>query len=432
MEVTSRCPHARRTVFNGWELLRKYECEDCGAIATCLCDKAIAQYVVPHQAMAARDPESNQHVAVTDPLAENLCHACRGERPPAFPRIAHRGAATVIHRFNWWEMHREVQQSFLAWCQEQGLALLGENGRPLIGYLAKEHPAEYDAYQRSVLEKYRAIHAADPLYDTARESDVDLLARHHVPVEEVRAWYVTPTQGRVLVAPEGSTEPNDAVGVEEYVARRLRGTGREVLFCESKPFHTLFATLMWPWVSDIIDPLLEPHGFGGRDGIGADERGLIWIMMSGDFGKPHHAIRRRDALDRHLATIPDDPDDLREMFDICLEGSRGLRQYLWVYTDDDAKQARDLLAVIPPNDLKTILRYLAGDYWHRYLGWPDLLTWRNSPQGPGDLLFVEVKSSSDKLAEDQRSWIEGNTVHLKFSFRVVKVHRTGRLTAADQ
>ena len=297
MEVTSRCPHARRTVFNGWELLRKYECEDCGAIATCLCDKLIAQYIVPHQAMAARDPESNQRVAVTDPLAESLCHACRGEQAPAFPRAAHRGTATVIHRYYWREIRKVVQEDFLAWCRQQGLPFLDGNGRPLISYHAKAHPAEYDTFQRSALDKYRQIHATAPLYGTTRESDVDLLARHSVPVEEARAWYVTPTQGRVLVTPEGSTQTQDA---------------------------------------------LSPHG------------------------------------------------------------------------------------------LKRILRYLAGDYWQRYLGWPDLLTWRSSPHGPSDLLFLEVKSSSAKLAEVQRSWIEGNAAHLNFPFRVVKVHRTGRLTAPQQ
>ncbi len=38
----------RRTVFNGWELLRKHEYEDCGAIATRLCDK--------YHAIHAADP----------------------------------------------------------------------------------------------------------------------------------------------------------------------------------------------------------------------------------------------------------------------------------------------------------------------------------------------------------------------------------------
>lgn len=430
MEAASRCPHVRRTVFNGWELLRKYECEDCGAIATCRCDKSIAEFILPHQAMAARDPESNRRVAVTDSLAENLCHACRGERPPAFPRAAHRGAATVIHRYYWREIRKDVQEAFLAWCLEQGLPLLGENGRPLIGYHAKAHSTEYDAYQRSAIERYRAIHAVDPLYDTTRESDADLLTRHSVPIEEARAWYVTPTPGRVLVAPEGCARTQDAVGVEEFAASRLRASGREVIFCESKPFHTLYATLMWLWISDLTDPLLQPRAFGGRDGVGADERGWIWTLMPEDFGKPGHAVRRHDALDRHLATIPDDPDNLREMFDCCLEGSRGLRQYLWVYTDDDANQARDLLAVLSAADLKKVLRYLAGDYWQRYLGWPDLLSWRTTPKGPSDLLFVEVKSSSDKLSDDQRSWIEGNATQLKFPFHVVKVHRTGRLIAS--
>ena len=119
MEAPSPCPHVRRTVFNGWELLRKYECKDCGAIATCLCDEPIAEYVVPHQAMTAQDPESNQRVPVTDPLAQKLCHACRGERSPAFPRAAHRGAATVVHRYYWREIRKETQEAFLAWCRKK-------------------------------------------------------------------------------------------------------------------------------------------------------------------------------------------------------------------------------------------------------------------------------------------------------------------------
>jgi hypothetical protein len=73
------------------------------------------------------------------------------------------------------------------------------------------------------------------------------------------------------------------------------------------------------------------------------------------------------------------------------------------------------------------MRYLAEDYWGRYLGWPDLVSWREDSNGPEDIAFVEVKSSNDKLSDYQRSWIEGNHKHLQLLFRIAKVHRAQRL-----
>jgi len=67
-----------------------------------------------------------------------------------------------------------------------------------------------------------------------------------------------------------------------------------------------------------------------------------------------------------------------------------------------------------------ILNYLVEDYWDRYLGWPDLLIYNDS-----EFFFAEVKSSHDKLKEDQKNWIKNNTSKLGLPFKLVKVHKKG-------
>lgn len=186
---------------------------------------------------------------------------------------------------------------------------------------------------------------------------------------------------------------------------------------------------MWLWVQDPADDQQRLSGFGGRDGIGADPSGIIWTHLPGDFGAPGHARRRADALDEHLAWLPDDDAGLLDAYDDFLEPSRALRQYLWAYTSDDERRAGTLLRVLGASTVKTILRALARHYWGRYLGWPDLLSWQETPDGPVDARLIEVKSSGDRLSEDQRGWIALNDDELGLPFRVVKVHRTGRLSA---
>ncbi|MCC6479871.1 MAG: VRR-NUC domain-containing protein [Sphingomonadaceae bacterium] len=44
--------------------------------------------------------------------------------------------------------------------------------------------------------------------------------------------------------------------------------------------------------------------------------------------------------------------------------------------------------------------------------------------GEDEFVFVEVKSSSDRLSEDQKRWITDNSNCLKLPFRLAKIHKT--------
>jgi hypothetical protein len=428
--ATATCEHLNRTFVSPWESLRKYVCSDCGAIMTCACDEDIAVFVTPYQASRGRDQWTRDEATVTDPLVPNLCHDCRGEISPAYPRAAHRGASSKVHRYYWHEIWKDTQLEFLAWCRTSNLPLFGPDGKPRLIYYHREHAEQYEAIQASVVERWKVRHEQNPRYDFTRPSDDDIIRSFEVTVENIDACYVTSPDRFVRVLPIGATDPTGAVQVEEFVAGRVRTDGRKVMFCESLPFQALYGSLMWLWIQSPSDPRLRPHGFGGRDGVGANEHGLIWMMMSHDFGSPAHARRRDQELQAHLDWLPDDLDRLLWAYDYWQEPSRPLRQYLWAYSEEDQERGRTLIEVLGPKRIKLIMRYLADDYWGRYLGWPDLVSWRESSSGPQDVEFIEVKSSKDNLSDDQRSWIEGNHKNLHLPFRIAKVHRAQRLSVA--
>lgn len=52
------------------------------------------------------------------------------------------------------------------------------------------------------------------------------------------------------------------------------------------------------------------------------------------------------------------------------------------------------------------------------MGWPDLFVYNNR-----EYFFAEMRSSRDKLSEDQRNWIGGNFEELKITFKLVKIHK---------
>lgn len=119
-------------------------------------------------------------------------------------------------------------------------------------------------------------------------------------------------------------------------------------------------------------------------------------------------------------------DSLLEAFDYWREPSADLRQYLWAHHPEDVEKARMLVELLPAEAIFRILRYLVGSYWARYVGWPDLIAHKSD-----SFLFAEVKSSKDKLSEDQKEWIRGNTAGLHLPFSLVKIHKQGTRQAPD-
>jgi VRR-NUC domain len=420
------CQHTEIDLVSPWETIRKYTCLACDAVLTCACDGPLATRVLPHQALHGVDDYSGARVEVTHPLTLGICDDCRGLPPQAHPRAAIRGATSKLRRYYWREIWVDTHLHFLQWCDDQGIAAEDETGQSLVLHLEHEHKAQFDQIERKVIEEVSQLHKSQPKYTYNELSDADIIRDNRVRVIEFKAAYLTPTSQQALVVPIGCTDHSQAVPVEEFVAADLRRDGREVMFCESLPFQALFGCLMWIWVQG-NDPLARWVGFGGRGGDGGGGSELIQTLLPPDFGRQAHGDRRRAELDEHLNLMGESTASLLWMFDYWLEPSRPLRQYLWAYKPGDEQRARAIIRVLGAAKVKTVLRWMAESYWERYLGWPDLFTWREAPASLIDVLFVEVKSSGDQLSGEQRNWIVGNRQRLGFDFALAKVHRSEKL-----
>ena len=131
-------------------------------------------------------------------------------------------------------------------------------------------------------------------------------------------------------------------------------------------------------------------------------------------------------IQEHFDLIPEDKEELLWVFDYWVEPSAHLRQYLYAHRWEDVAKARQVASILPPDATRRILAYLITHYWERYCGWPDLLV-----HSEDEFFFVEVKSSKDRLSEDQKNWIRGNSAELRLPFKIVKIHKRSVIDKPD-
>jgi hypothetical protein len=177
---------------------------------------------------------------------------------------------------------------------------------------------------------------------------------------------------------------------------------------------------MWFLIQDPADRSGRLVTFGNR--FAFEQKGSassITTFLPSDFGTVGYSIRRTEAITQYFKKTLDDTSGLQWMFDDWLNHSYDFRQYLWAHQDVHITKARQLVEILPAKIIIAILQYLVGAYWHRYLGWPDLLLFRGT-----EYFFAEVKFSKDRLSEDQKKWIADNAEHLHLPFKLVKIHRT--------
>jgi hypothetical protein len=403
----SSCTHTNIECLNEFELIRKYRCNDCGAAMMCACDEKIGRKFLPHQLYHGRELETRQEVPVTIGFQPAVCRECRG-----LPLIPHPvgeiyGRTSKIQRYYWRELSFKGKERFATWVESQKAATLTpEAKRDARKRIAKE-----------VLEELKVLHATSPKYVYLEESEAETIKKFRVDVIPLKGVYVTDPQRKGVAVLDG-TEP---CGVEEFASRYFRRLGFETLVLESLPFHVLFGTFMWLVIQDSADPQVRIVSFGDRHAFeNKTQSEPIWTHLPDDFGTVGYGRRRAAAIDAHFSLLVDDTGELKWLFDYWLKHSEGFRQYLWAHRDDDIRRARQLLDVLPPAVITKILRYLVDHYWERYLGWPDLLAYREE-----EFLFIEVKSSRDKLSEAQKNWIGDNYRLLHFPFKLVKVHKAG-------
>lgn len=372
----------------------------------CACDEAFGRRFLAHQLSEGVDLETQERVPVTLGFQLKTCNACRGLPLVPAPAASIPGRTSKIRRFYWRELSFLEMERRADWQAKHPDAS------------AEEIETAQRRIGQDVLTEIKALHASAPKYDMREPSQSEILERCAVELDAFHAQYTERPEKGAVVFWEG-----EVVSPEIYATRQYETQGWAAMSLESAPLHALFAVMMWLLVEDPADPKGRLVQFGSRTAFEARVSGAaIMMQLPEDFGTAGYGRRRSCAIDEHFALlIPDgipERGPLLDLFDYWRELSEKLRQYLWAHRDADLDRARRLIKILPAETVIQILRYLVEDYWGRYVGWPDLLLWRED-----EFLLVEVKSSSDKLSADQMRWIVDNHNILKLPFRLAKLHK---------
>lgn len=304
-----------------------------------------------------------------------------------------------------------TMRRFGQWAADQGIPYVEAQ---------QKHRNVHDDIHEAVVAEIKKAHELTPKYRYDNASSAKVLQDFNVEVVDFHATFLKVGSGRAVVL-DGA----DRISVEELVARHYRSQGYYVELMESRPFHALFATVMWLVIEGYADSRTRVVMFGARPGTAVPLfRGMTQAILPDDFGSSGYGERRQAAIDEQIDGIPDDRSEWLWMFDYQIAHSHRLREYLHAHDPDTLRRARLLVEVLPLDALRRILRYLTASYWERYLGWPDLLVHRST----NDYVFVEVKGSGDQLSDDQKTWIAGNATQLQLPFKLARVHRTRVVT----
>ena len=400
------CTHEIVHCLNEYELIRKYRCEACGEVMMCACDREIGERFLAHQLDQGCVLETRERVPVTLGFVEGICRECRGLPPEAHAVAEIPGRTSKIQRYYWREIQFETFKRFADRAARAGLDTRAQS--------STEAQALYKEVKREVLADIKRLHKANPKYTYNETSQAEVLAMYKVEQVRLDASFAPRAEGKGA----GIIDDGEVVSAEEFAARHYRRLGWEAIFVQSAPFHVLFGIYMWLVIQDPGDPLICLSSFGSRTDFDGAKRGIeVFTLLPTDFGTPGYAERRAEAIDEHFSDVL--LDGLEWLFDYWLDHSSDLREYLWAHREGDMQVARQIIDVLPTGVVVRILRYLVGDYWGRFTGWPDLLIHKD-----GAYFFAEVKASRDKLSEDQKRWIADNANELDLPFKLIKIHRT--------
>ena len=410
-----KCPHKSVHCLNEYELIRKYRCGTCSGVMMCACDRETGERFLAHQLREGCVLETQERIPVTLGFVDNTCRECRGLPVEAHPCAAIPGRTSKIKRYYWRELQFGVFKRFADRAKAAGL----DKG----ALRTDEAKALRREVEREVLHETKQLHASNPKYDFKETSQAEFLAQHDVEEVRLDATFAPKTEGKGV----GIMDGTEIVAAEEFAARHFQRAGWSVLFSESRPFHVLFGVYLWLLIQDGADPLCGMCGFAAKmdyPSLSLAEGEQFLMLKPDDFGTTGYAERRAEAIGEHFESmLPPDRGELLWLFDYWIEGSAPLRDYLWAHDPFDVKKARTIVEVLTPGAILRILRYLVGNYWGRYLGWPDLLVYKED-----DFFFAEIKASKDKLSAEQKRWIVDSSSELDLPFKLVKIHRSATAT----
>ncbi len=316
------------------------------------------------------------------------------------------GATTKIARYYWREIFFETTRRF--YDAHPNLDPLDHNSSEFC------FPEERREIEKQVISEIKKQHEDSPKYEYSERTQQEVIETTNTEVILVNAEHINTGKRKV-----GIRSGEDILTVEEFAAAYFNEQGFSVLEVESVPFHVLFGVFMYLVIEDPDDSKGKIVQFGSRNDFDTNtcQEGMVTTILPDDFGGSLYYERRKEFIDRHISEL----HDLDWLFDFWLGYSYNLRQYLWAHREKDVCRAKQVIAVLGLENIRKVLNYMVRNYWKNYCGWPDLLVYDDE-----SFFFVEVKSSNDKLSEDQKNWLMGNMQYMGFRSKIFKV---GKLNA---
>lgn len=385
------CKHNKIKCINPYEYIRKYKCEDCLEIMMCECEKFIGEKFLSHQLNTGIILETKERVKVTLGFVKSICPECRGEIPINAPIAKIHDRTSKIQRYYWREIFFETCKQYY-----------DETGNL---ELADGHSNRFEEIRKQVIKNIQVQHEVNPKYTYLEVSQEEIIKKNNIELITKKVEHVKDNEKKIKINDNGILKE-----VEDYAGDCFRKQGYQILKCESRPFHVLFAVFFWQIIQDYSD-LRVRNVFISKMQDHFIERAIYEVALPEDFGAIGYYPRRKNEILMHIQKL----NNIEQLFEQWLIPSFTLRIYLWAYEEESISRARKILQIFSINDIKKILLYLIESYWENYVGWPDLLVYNEK-----EFFFVEVKSSSDKLCEDQKHWIIGNFERLKFKYKIFK------------
>lgn len=367
----------------------------------CDCDQSYGERFLPHQLGDGCWLNSQERVPVTIGFQESVCRECRGEKPVSAPRAPSFGATSKITRYYWREISNETHRRFYD---------LNATLDPVkLEIFSPSFKEDYKRIEKEVIEEIKVLHENNPKYDYHEISQQEVIGRTATEVIQIQAEHVRGQERKV-----GIRKGKRILSAEKFATEHFEEMGFRVIETESIPFHALFGVFMYLLITDSCDPNTRPASFGSRSDFdeGLEQKRMITIFKPIDFGTEGYYARRREEIEKHLSEL----DDLEWLFDYWSDFSLDFREYLWAHRDRDLEKARSVMKVLGLENLKKVLLYLVRNYWENFCGWPDLLVVKND-----EFFFCEVKSSKDKLSENQKNWLLGNHEFMNFPAKILKI-----------
>ncbi|MEM7675816.1 MAG: hypothetical protein AAF449_07420 [Myxococcota bacterium] len=269
-----------------------------------------------------------------------------------------------VERFYWREITKTLFEFVSDWLRENE-----ESAADIIDF-GTRFPEVKKRLQKAAKAHWQARHRSSPKYSLREPTKAQLKDDIDIPTVRIEAPY-TKVQTSKSVRGAFLNAEGVPVGAEEIAAEHYVERGFRVVRCERAIPSTWYAAFFCDVVQNQSDPRQRLVGRMSTVGFGTTQtRPYFEFLLPEDFGSAEYFHRRRAEFAKALDQLRK-RDNLVEVFDSALEGSLGLRDYLWAAEKRTVAAAREVLSTVPRGMVFATLDWLARHFWDRQPGWPD-------------------------------------------------------------